>query len=70
MQLNRIAWYGELVDNEHCGYCSVGSIPNSVKHSFTSTYMSVENYDKLMNCGWRRCGDYYYKPVMHKVSNK
>ena len=54
--------HGNEKNSTHCGYCQ-GSKPNP-GHSqwgITSKKMSVVDYQKLMDRGWRRCGQYYYK---------
>lgn len=45
-----------------CGYCK-GKKPNpgSCSWGLSSNKMSVDDYQKLMDRGWRRCGAYYYK---------
>lgn len=47
---------------DHCGYCH-NEKPNAghLQWGITSTKMSVVDYQKLMDRGWRRCGAYYYK---------
>ena len=55
------------MESDHCGYCNENEKPNCVKHGFVSKLMYADDYDALMNVGWRRCGDFFYKPVMHKV---
>ena len=47
---------------DSCGYCK-GSKKDK-GHSqwgLTSHKMTVDDYQKLMDRGWRRCGGYYYK---------
>lgn len=44
----------------HCGYCNQQNSSHSF--GFTSEKYSVELYDEMMLEGWRRCGDYVYKP--------
>ena len=46
----------------HCGYCKGQKPdPGHAQWGITSTKMSVIDYQKLMDRGWRRCGTYYYK---------
>lgn len=62
-----IQWYGEHTSNT-CGYCPENCKPHSTSHGFVANkVMYADTYDDLLNCGWRRCGTYYYKHVMHKV---
>ena len=43
-----------------CGYChTTGS--GRTSFGFTSPRMRCDDYAALMDRGWRRCGDYYYK---------
>jgi arginyl-tRNA---protein transferase len=46
----------------HCGYCkgSKGN-PGHADWGITSYRMTVVDYQKMMDRGWRRCGCYYYK---------
>jgi arginine-tRNA-protein transferase len=56
--------YGEYA-NKSCGYCKGGT---SVSFGLKSVgEMRNDDYEGLMHRGFRRCGDFYYKPVMHKV---
>jgi len=46
-----------------CGYCK-GNKPGTKGHKswgITSTKMTTDDYQKLMDRGWRRCGTYYYQ---------
>ena len=52
----------ELGSND-CGYCK-GKDKQPKGHKswgISSTKMTVADYQKLMDRGWRRCGTYYYK---------
>lgn len=64
--MSGLFWHGEI-ESDHCGYCLPGKTPHCVKHGFTSNFIFADDYDCLMNVGWRRCGTFFYKPVMHKV---
>ena len=44
-----------------CGYCHV-STDGRRSFGLTSRRMRVEDYQAMMDRGWRRSGDYYYKP--------
>ena len=49
--------------SKHCGYC-LGNKPGRTGHAswgFSSSKMTITDYDKLMNRGWRRSGTYFYK---------
>lgn len=45
--------------SSHCGYCDSN---NSKSFGLTSKLMRSSDYEALMLKGWRRCGNYYYKP--------
>ena len=49
--------------SDSCGYCKgKDKQPKGYKSwGITSTKMPVGDYQKLMDRGWRRCGQYYYK---------
>ena len=64
---SEIQWHSEM-ESDHCGYCTGNTNPHSIKHAFVAKVLFADDYDDLMNAGWRRSGDFCYKPVMHKVS--
>ena len=45
-----------------CGYC--GSKDGSVSNGMWAHYLTCEDYQDLIDRGWRRSGKYCYKPVM------
>eukprot|EP00347_Sterkiella_histriomuscorum_P012879 403366869 len=48
--------------DDHCGYCKgTKNTTGGYKWGITSHKMTVQDYQKLMDRGWRRCGGYYYK---------
>ena len=55
--------YGKYT-GDSCGYCKDG---RSASFGMKSEHMRNEDYQELMFRGFRRCGDFYYKPVMHEV---
>lgn len=57
--------YGE--NKSTCGYCKNSSADSSISYGIVSERMRIEDYERLMLAGWRRSGDYFYKPVMHKT---
>ncbi|XP_007478948.1 arginyl-tRNA--protein transferase 1 isoform X1 [Monodelphis domestica] len=60
-----IVEYFEGEDFYHCGYCKneTGSRSNGMwAHS-----MTVQDYQDLIDRGWRRSGKYVYKPVMNQT---
>ncbi|XP_038200550.1 arginyl-tRNA--protein transferase 1 isoform X2 [Arvicola amphibius] len=57
--------YKGLKAGYHCGYCASGEGKTSCgmwAHSLT-----VQDYQDLIDRGWRRSGKYLYKPVMNKT---
>ena len=46
--------------DRHCGYCH-GSKHSSISMGFQCEKMSVDEYDKLINMGFRRSGTFIYK---------
>lgn len=52
-----------------CGYCPTRS-KTWTTSGFTCPLMSPQNYEKLIEQGWRRCGIYYYKPEIEKCCCK
>ena len=45
-----------------CGYC--GSEDSKVSNGMWTHYLTCEDYQDLIDRGWRRSGKYCYKPVM------
>ncbi|CAJ0905028.1 2884_t:CDS:2 [Entrophospora sp. SA101] len=45
-----------------CGYCD--SYGRSIKFAFTAYLLTCQDYQDLIDRGWRRSGDYVYKPNM------
>lgn len=52
-------------DGYRCGYCKnqVGNF----SHGMWTHTMTVQDYQDLIDRGWRRSGKYVYKPIMHKT---
>nr|CAG4638449.1 EOG090X06AF [Cyclestheria hislopi] len=48
-----------------CGYCKQKT--SSFSHGMWAHTMSVEDYQDLIDRGWRRSGCYCYKPIMKKT---
>ena len=54
--------HGNEDKEDTCGYCKgTKGDQGACKWGITSHKMSVQDYQKLMDRGWRRCGGYYYK---------
>ena len=53
-----------------CGYCKDSETgkkkDTSFSFGFSTNYYPVEIYEDMMFSGWRRCGDYTYKPNLFK----
>ena len=47
-----------------CGYCKSSS--GSYTLGFQAKQVTAEDYEKMLDRGFRRCGDYYYKPNLFK----
>ncbi|XP_018535714.1 arginyl-tRNA--protein transferase 1 isoform X3 [Lates calcarifer] len=52
-------------DGYRCGYCK-NAIGN-FSHGMWSHTMTVQDYQDLIDRGWRRSGKYVYKPIMNKT---
>ncbi|KAL1464676.1 hypothetical protein WDU94_004301 [Cyamophila willieti] len=48
-----------------CGYCKLSS--SSCSHGMWAHVLSVQDYQSLIDRGWRRSGHYCYKPVMNET---
>ncbi|XP_029650750.1 arginyl-tRNA--protein transferase 1 isoform X2 [Octopus sinensis] len=49
----------------HCGYCN--SPDTNYSHGMWAHYLTVQDYQDLINRGWRRSGKYCYKPTMNQT---
>jgi len=61
--MSQVQIYGPQ-ERESCGYCKDGA---SSSYGIISEVMMSEDYQSMLEMGWRRCGTYYYKPTMHKT---
>ncbi|XP_075875158.1 arginyl-tRNA--protein transferase 1 isoform X2 [Nelusetta ayraudi] len=52
-------------DGYRCGYCK--NEKGNFSHGMWSHTMTVEDYQDLIDRGWRRSGKYVYKPIMNKT---
>ncbi|RAL36928.1 unnamed protein product [Cuscuta campestris] len=52
--------------NSSCGYCKSGG-PTSASHGLMAIRLSVDDYQALLDRGWRRSGCYLYKPEMEST---
>jgi len=60
---SRLRLYGE--HNSSCGYCK--SEDTSISYGAVAESLSCEDYQDLIDRGWRRSGTYLYKPTMHQT---
>ncbi|XP_043466754.1 arginyl-tRNA--protein transferase 1 [Leptopilina heterotoma] len=59
-----VKYHSEQTDYR-CGYCKN---PNSnFSHGMWAHTLTVQDYQNLIDRGWRRSGSYCYKPVMDKI---
>ena len=58
-----IQLYGSS-SRESCGYCDNGC---TISWGMCSPQMNARHYQGLLSLGWRRCGDYYYRPTNSKT---
>ena len=49
-----------------CGYCR-SEEKNSASYGVVARRLTCEDYQLLIDRGWRRSGTYLYKPAMHEV---
>uniref|UniRef100_M1C773 Arginyl-tRNA--protein transferase n=1 Tax=Solanum tuberosum TaxID=4113 RepID=M1C773_SOLTU len=49
-----------------CGYCKSGG-PTSISHGLWTRSLTVDDYQALLDRGWRRSGCFLYKPEMEKT---
>ncbi|KAM9808454.1 arginyl-tRNA--protein transferase 1 isoform X2 [Syngnathus typhle] len=52
-------------DGYRCGYCK--NEKGNFSHGMWSHSMTVQDYQDLIDRGWRRSGKYVYKPIMNKT---
>ncbi|XP_968074.1 arginyl-tRNA--protein transferase 1 isoform X1 [Tribolium castaneum] len=59
-----VYWYSSL-EKHLCGYCK--NPKGNVSHGMWAKILSVEDYQNLIDRGWRRSGSYCYKPLMNEI---
>ncbi|NP_001085118.1 uncharacterized protein LOC432192 [Xenopus laevis] len=52
-------------DGNRCGYCK--SEASSMSHGMWAHTLTVQDYQDLIDRGWRRSGKYVYKPLMNQT---
>ncbi|XP_018569087.1 arginyl-tRNA--protein transferase 1 isoform X2 [Anoplophora glabripennis] len=59
-----VYWYPDR-EKHRCGYCK--NEYGSISHGMWSETLTVEDYQNLIDRGWRRSGKYCYKPIMYET---
>ncbi|XP_044759815.1 arginyl-tRNA--protein transferase 1 [Coccinella septempunctata] len=59
-----VHWFPKK-DEQRCGYCNSPS--GSIMFGMWAYRLRVEDYQDLIDRGWRRSGQYCYKSVMHET---
>ncbi|XP_068965698.1 arginyl-tRNA--protein transferase 1 isoform X2 [Bombus flavifrons] len=59
-----VEYYGEQ-DGYKCGYCK--SPNTNFSHGMGTHRLTVQDYQALVDRGWRRCGSYCYKSTMDQT---
>lgn len=59
-----VEYYGEQ-DKYRCGYCK--SPNTNFSHGMGTHILTVQDYQALIDRGWRRCGSYCYKSTMDQT---
>ncbi|XP_069468061.1 arginyl-tRNA--protein transferase 1 isoform X1 [Ambystoma mexicanum] len=60
-----VAEYRGLREGRQCGYC--GSSEGKAAHGMWAHSLTVQDYQDLVDRGWRRSGKYVYKPLMNQT---
>ncbi|XP_034478768.1 arginyl-tRNA--protein transferase 1 isoform X2 [Drosophila innubila] len=58
MSVSIVQYFGE--QNSKCGYCTGTNCSRS--HGMHAYRLACDDYQELIDRGWRRCGNYCYKP--------
>ncbi|CAF3705709.1 unnamed protein product [Adineta steineri] len=53
------------IRSSKCGYCNLES--GKISFGIVASAILVDDYQILMDRGWRKCGTYYYKALMDKT---
>ncbi|XP_052810980.1 arginyl-tRNA--protein transferase 1-like isoform X1 [Mya arenaria] len=65
MAENSIVEYFAEHERYRCGYC--GSSDTNFSHGMWAHALTVQDYQDLLDRGWRRSGKYVYKPTMDQT---
>ncbi|KAI4502285.1 hypothetical protein M0802_002967 [Mischocyttarus mexicanus] len=60
-----IVEYSAQAEVHACGYCN--SPDTNFSHGMWAHYLTVQDYQNLIDRGWRRSGNYCYKPTMNRT---
>ncbi|PAA57468.1 hypothetical protein BOX15_Mlig012019g1 [Macrostomum lignano] len=66
MSYSECTYHGEQ-ESYHCGYCEGKKQKSRCTHGASFSTLTTKDYQSLMFRGWRRSGDYCYKPVMREI---
>ncbi|XP_063916965.1 arginyl-tRNA--protein transferase 1 isoform X2 [Zophobas morio] len=58
-----IVYWCSSLEKHMCGYCK--NARGNVSHGMWAKSLTVEDYQNLIDRGWRRSGSYCYKPLMN-----
>lgn len=61
-KISIVHWFPDL-ETHKCGYCK--NATGAVSYGMWAEQLNVEDYQNLIDRGWRRSGLYCYKPMMH-----
>ncbi|KAL3273609.1 hypothetical protein HHI36_015041 [Cryptolaemus montrouzieri] len=59
-----VYWFPDK-ESQKCGYCK--NVSGSVQYGMWAQSLTVEDYQNLINRGWRRSGQYCYKPILDET---
>nr|XP_023026125.1 arginyl-tRNA--protein transferase 1 [Leptinotarsa decemlineata] len=63
-EISCVQWF-EGIEKHRCGYCKKEN--SSISHGIWAETLTVQDYQDLIDRGWRRSGKYCYKPVMDET---
>jgi arginine-tRNA-protein transferase len=55
------------IQKHACGYCKITDHDTSISYGVIFDSLNSSDYEKLMYHGFRRSGNYVYRPIMHLV---
>ncbi|XP_066917674.1 arginyl-tRNA--protein transferase 1-like isoform X1 [Clytia hemisphaerica] len=60
-----VEFFGREETGHRCGYCK--SKESSIADGMWAHYLTCQDYQDLLDRGWRRSGKYCYKPIMDRT---